>query len=49
MPFVRGDNHGEIEIPDAGHILCAEQPQATNAALLDFVAQHPIDLNPRTS
>ena len=31
-----------VEIPDAGHIFFAEQPQATNAALLDFVAQHPI-------
>ncbi len=31
-----------VEIPDAGHIFFAEQPDATNAALLDFVTRHPI-------
>lgn len=31
-----------IEIDEAGHIFFAEQPAATNAALLEFVAQHPV-------
>jgi pimeloyl-ACP methyl ester carboxylesterase len=31
-----------VEIAEAGHIFFAEQPVATNAALLQFVAQHPI-------
>ena len=31
-----------VEIADAGHIFFAEQPEATNAALLDFVAQRPV-------
>jgi pimeloyl-ACP methyl ester carboxylesterase len=31
-----------VEIAEAGHIFFAEQPQATNAALLDFVSQHRV-------
>ena len=31
-----------VEIADSGHIYFAEQPEATNAALLQFVAQHPV-------
>jgi len=31
-----------VEIAEAGHIFFAEQPAATNAALLEFVAQHPV-------
>lgn len=31
-----------VEIPDAGHIFFAEQPDAANAALLDFLERHPI-------
>jgi pimeloyl-ACP methyl ester carboxylesterase len=31
-----------VEIAEAGHIFFAEQPEATNAALLEFVAQHPV-------
>jgi 3-oxoadipate enol-lactonase len=41
----RISNASLIEISDAGHIFFAEQPQTTNAALLDFVAQHSIRLN----
>jgi len=31
-----------VEIAEAGHIFVAEQPTATNAVLLEFVAQHPV-------
>jgi pimeloyl-ACP methyl ester carboxylesterase len=37
---ITGARH--VEIAEAGHIFFAEPPEATNAALLEFVAQHPL-------
>ena len=31
-----------VEIPDAGHIFFAEQPDETNAVLLDFLLRHAL-------
>lgn len=31
-----------VEIPSSGHIFFAEQPEASNRVLLDFLAEHPI-------
>lgn len=31
-----------VEIEEAGHIFFVEQPEMSNAALLDFVTQYPI-------
>jgi hypothetical protein len=48
MAILKGENHGEIEIrytentENGAGDLFAEQSEAANAALLDFVAQHPV-------
>ena len=42
MKETYGDRITLVEIPDAGHLMGFEKPQETAAAIIEFLARHPI-------